>query len=58
MYERKIGDSTMNERKTVETMVNSKKLWTAPVLKAIVLNSARHTSLSSHYDGGNNHSVS
>jgi hypothetical protein len=58
MYERTTGDSTMNERKTVDTMANSKRLWTAPVLKAIVLNSARHTTGAQIHDGTSVHAIS
>jgi hypothetical protein len=47
----------MNERKTGDSTMNSKKLWTAPALKAIALNSAR-TNPSHGGDGGGTKSKS
>jgi hypothetical protein len=43
MNERNRGDSHMNERKTENPPVDTKKVWTAPVLEVILLNSAEHT---------------
>jgi hypothetical protein len=34
----------MNERKTENSPMNTKKIWTAPVLEVILLNSAENTS--------------
>ncbi len=33
----------MNERKTMNSPMNTKKVWTAPVLEVILLNSAENT---------------
>jgi hypothetical protein len=37
---RNLGDSPMNERKTGVSVMNSKKIWTAPALQIIALSSA------------------
>ncbi|MGA1982042.1 MAG: hypothetical protein ABSG84_06190 [Acidobacteriaceae bacterium] len=34
----------MNERNTGDSTMNRKKIWTPPVLKTILLNSAKHGS--------------
>jgi hypothetical protein len=44
----------MNERKTGDSPVNKKKLWTEPVVKIIVLGTARHETQVNN-DGGGMH---
>jgi hypothetical protein len=41
----------MNERKTGNSPMNTKKVWTAPVLEVITLNSAENTATHSVTDG-------
>ena len=44
----------MNERKTGDSPVNKKKLWTEPVVKIIALGTARHETAINN-DGGGTH---
>ena len=41
----------MHERKTGDTPMNGKKLWTSPVLQVILLNAAQNSSGGSLSDG-------
>jgi hypothetical protein len=41
----------MNERKTGNSPMNNKKVWTAPVLEVIFLNSAENTKTHTLSDG-------
>ena len=49
----------MNERKTGDSPVNKKKLWTEPVVTIVSLGIARHeTQINNEGDGTHTHHVS
>jgi hypothetical protein len=57
--EQQSGDpSPMHETKTGDSPMNSKKNWTAPVLKVILLNSAQARFGSGADGGAANHNLS
>jgi hypothetical protein len=45
------GDFPMNEKKTADSAINNKKIWTAPVIQVIQLSSAANTTHTTTGDG-------
>lgn len=42
----------MNEKNSMDSTVDTKKVWTAPVIETVELNSARHQNLIGSDGGG------